>query len=125
VPLVYIDGKLIEQTIENIVDNAIKYTPPGSEIRIVAATQGDSVEVIVADTGTGFEGVEPETLFQKFQRGKKESTVGGIGLGLAICRVIVELHHGRIWAEECQPHGAAIHFRLPIGKSAEEAWHDD
>jgi len=124
-PPLRIDGKLIEQVIENLIDNAIKYTPPGSEIRITAAAKGEQIEMAIADTGPGFEGIEPETLFKKFERGKKESTVGGIGLGLAICRAIVGLHQGRIWAEECQPHGAAIHFALPIGKSKAEAMHGD
>ncbi|HYM36066.1 MAG TPA: ATP-binding protein, partial [Steroidobacteraceae bacterium] len=121
-----IDGKLIEQVIENLLDNVIKYTPADSEIRISAATQGNQLEVTIADTGPGFEGADSETLFQKFERGKREGTVDGIGLGLAICRAIIELHHGHIWAEERQPHGAAIHFTLPIGvKDTEAPWQDD
>ncbi len=124
-PALSIDGKLIEQVIENIIDNAIKYTPPGSEIRIKASATDDQMEITIADNGPGFEDIVPETLFRKFERGKKEGAVGGIGLGLAICRAIVELHKGRIWAEERQPHGAEIHVVLPLVTSVENPVHDD
>lgn len=113
-PLMQIDGKLVEQVLENLIGNAIKYTQHDADIRVSATLRAGEVEVAVTDNGPGFEGVEPETLFKKFERGKKESAVGGIGLGLAICRAIVGLHRGRIWAQELQPHGAAIHFTLPI-----------
>ncbi|MGC3982375.1 MAG: sensor histidine kinase KdpD [Steroidobacteraceae bacterium] len=112
-PLLRVDGKLLEQVIENLIDNAIKYTHPQAEIQVQALPRNGEVEIVVADNGPGFEGMDPENLFQKFERGKKESAVDGIGLGLAICRAIVELHRGRIWAEERQPHGAALHFVLP------------
>ena len=113
-PSVSVDGKLIEQVFENIIDNATKYTPRGSDIRISASANDKQIEIIVSDNGPGFEDVAPETLFEKFERGKKETAIGGVGLGLAICRAIVNLHRGRIWAEECQPHGAAIHVVLPL-----------
>jgi two-component system sensor histidine kinase KdpD len=124
-PSLRVDGKLVEQVIENLVDNAFKYTPSNSEIRIAAAAKSDQVEVTVADNGPGFETTEPEKLFQKFERGKKESAIGGIGLGLAICRAIVGLHQGRIWVEEVQPHGAAIRFTLPSGKNVTQDLYDD
>jgi two-component system sensor histidine kinase KdpD len=114
-PAVRIDGKLIEQVIENLLDNAIKYTPIDSRIRIAALQVGDTVQVTVADNGPGLGEEEPEVLFQKFQRGRVEGSIGGIGLGLAICRAIVELHGGRIWATESEPHGMAVHFSVPIG----------
>jgi two-component system, OmpR family, sensor histidine kinase KdpD len=124
-PVLTIDGKLIEQVIENIVDNAVKYTPPGSEIRIAAALSDGRMEITIADTGPGFEDVAPETLFGKFERGRKESSVGGIGLGLAICRAIVDLHNGRIWAEEGQPRGAVVHVVLPLTRKEMKSMGDD
>jgi two-component system sensor histidine kinase KdpD len=112
-PLLHIDGRLVEQVLENLLDNASKYTPAGSEIRIAAHALSRQVEISVEDDGPGLPGSDPEVLFEKFQRGAPESATGGIGLGLAICRTIVRLHHGRIWAENRAPHGAAFRFSVP------------
>jgi two-component system sensor histidine kinase KdpD len=113
-PLLRVDGRLIEQVLENLLDNAIKYTPEGSEIRIRAQPQTRQVEVSIEDDGPGLPATDPEILFEKFQRGAPESSVGGIGLGLAICRTILGLHGGRIWAENRVPHGAAFRFTIPL-----------
>ncbi len=112
-PLLQVDGRLIEQVLENLLDNASKYTPPGSEIRISARELSRQVEISVEDDGPGLPGTDPEMLFEKFQRGSPESGAAGIGLGLAICRTIVGLHQGRIWAENRAPHGAAFRFSVP------------
>jgi len=112
-PLLRVDGRLIEQVLENLLDNASKYTPAGSEIRIGAHALSRQVEISVEDDGPGLPGNDPEVLFEKFQRGSRESTAGGIGLGLAICRTIVRLHQGRIWAENRAPRGAAFRFSVP------------
>ena len=117
-PLLPIDGRLIEQVLENLLDNAGKYTPPGSLIRISAQRLSRQVEVSVEDDGPGLALADPEILFDKFQRGSPEGTVGGIGLGLAICRTILALHKGRIWAENRAPHGAALRFTLPLPANA-------
>jgi two-component system sensor histidine kinase KdpD len=113
-PLLRIDGRLIEQVLENLLDNAAKYTPAGSEIRISAQALSRQVEVSIEDNGPGLTAADPEILFEKFQRGTPEGAVGGIGLGLAICRTILALHKGRIWAENRAPHGAALRFTLPL-----------
>jgi two-component system, OmpR family, sensor histidine kinase KdpD len=113
-PLLRIDGRLVEQVLENLIDNAIKYTPEGTQISIRAQTQTRQVEISVEDDGPGLPATDPEILFEKFQRGAPEGSVGGIGLGLAICRTILGLHHGRIWAENRVPHGAAFRFTIPI-----------
>jgi two-component system sensor histidine kinase KdpD len=112
-PLLQVDGRLIEQVLENLVDNAVKYTPSGSLIRISARTGRSQVEISVEDEGPGLPGNDPQILFEKFQRGSPEGSVGGIGLGLTICRTIVTLHGGRVWAENRAPHGAAFRFTLP------------
>jgi len=112
-PLLQVDGRLIEQVLENLLDNASKYTPPGTEIRISARALRRQVEVSIEDDGPGLPGSDPEVLFEKFQRGSPEGSDGGIGLGLAICRTIVRLHGGRIWAENRAPHGAAFRFSVP------------
>jgi two-component system sensor histidine kinase KdpD len=112
-PLLQVDGRLIEQVLENLLDNASKYTPAGSEIRISARALRRQVEISIEDDGPGLPGNDPEILFEKFQRGSPEGSDGGIGLGLAICRTIVGLHGGRIWAENRAPHGAAFRFSVP------------
>ncbi len=117
-PLLRIDGRLIEQVLENLLDNAIKYTPPGTQIRISANAGRRQVEVSVEDDGPGLPASDPQILFEKFQRGAPEGAVGGIGLGLAICRTILTLHHGRVWAENRAPHGAAFRFTLPLPENA-------
>ena len=120
-PLLRVDGRLIEQVLENLLDNASKYTPPGTEIRISALALRRQVEVSVEDDGPGLPATDPEILFEKFQRGAPEGAVGGIGLGLAICRTILRLHQGRIWAEHRSPHGAAFRFTVPIASGAQPA----
>ncbi len=116
-PLLRVDGRLIEQVLENLLDNAAKYTPAGSEIRIGALALPHHVEVSVEDDGPGLPAVDPQILFEKFQRGTPEGSVAGIGLGLAICRTILQLHQGRIWAEHRSPHGAAFRFTVPLVSS--------
>jgi two-component system sensor histidine kinase KdpD len=113
-PLLRVDGGLIEQVLENLLDNAAKYTPPGTAIRISAQALRRQVEVSVEDDGPGLAVADPEILFEKFQRGSPEGAVGGIGLGLAICRTILALHKGRIWSENRAPHGAAFRFTVPM-----------
>ena len=112
-PLLTIDGRLIEQVLENLLDNVSKYTPADSVIWIRAQTRRRHVEVSIEDDGPGLPSADPEILFEKFQRGAPEGSVGGIGLGLAICRTIVRLHQGRIWAENRAPRGAAFRFTVP------------
>jgi len=115
-PALRVDGKLIEQLLENLLGNALKHTPAGTGIRLSATVIGNQVEVVVSDEGPGFGNIDPEALFAKFERGRKEGTVDGIGLGLAICRAIVGLHGGSIQAESRQPHGAVLRVRLPLPK---------
>jgi two-component system sensor histidine kinase KdpD len=112
-PLVRIDATLIEQVLANLLENAAKYTPPGTAITLSANRHGSEVLVSVADHGPGLPAGDPEQLFAKFHRGTTEGALGGVGLGLAICRAIVRLHRGRIWAERRSP-GAAFLFTLPV-----------
>lgn len=114
-PLLEFDAVLIERVLSNILDNAAKYTPAGSLIRIYAERKADEVLISVADDGLGLpEGLE-NRLFDKFTRGETESTQSGVGLGLSICRAIIDVHGGRIWAANLPDHGAVFTFALPIG----------
>ena len=89
-PPVDVDAALIVQVFANLLDNAAKYTPPGTRVQIAAAVDGPYVRVTVDDDGPGLPRGDPARLFDKFQRGAREATIVGVGLGLAICRAIVE-----------------------------------
>jgi two-component system sensor histidine kinase KdpD len=88
-PLVRVDAILIEQALANLFENAAKYTPPGTAITLSAEIREGEVVVSVEDAGPGLPEGDPEQLFAKFHRGSPESAIGGVGLGLAICRAIV------------------------------------
>jgi two-component system sensor histidine kinase KdpD len=115
-PLIEFDAVLIERVLANLLENAAKYTPAGSCITIGARIDGEMVEVRVEDDGPGLPRGREEDIFRKFERGEKESATPGVGLGLAICRTIVEAHGGRIHAENVEPHGARMLFTLPRGQ---------
>ena len=112
-PLVHIDDVLIEQVLINLLDNALKYTPEASPLRIAATASGNGVTVEVADRGPGLPRGGEERIFEKFYR-VDGAGIPGVGLGLAICRGIVEAHGGRIWAHTVPEGGAAFFFRLPL-----------
>ena len=95
-PLISVEPTLIVQILSNLLENAAKYTPPGTTITICAAARGESMMISVADDGPGFPPGDPERLFDKFDRGRAESNIVGVGLGLAICRAAANLHGGNI-----------------------------
>jgi two-component system, OmpR family, sensor histidine kinase KdpD len=123
-PLVRIDALLIERVLVNLLENASKYTPPGSRITLAAEVVADQLSVSVSDNGPGLPAGREEAVFQKFTRGERESATPGVGLGLAICRAIIESHQGRIVATHRPGGGARFSFTLPLGNppvAAEEA----
>ena len=115
-PLVELDAVLIERVLVNLLENAVKYTPPGGPIRVAARTAGRQVEIDVSDSGPGFPAGREEKLFDKFERGDRESATPGVGLGLAICKAIVEAHGGRISAHNVPTGGACVRVELPLGQ---------
>ncbi len=117
-PAVNVDGPLVTQVFTNLIDNAIKHAQTASAIRIAAMTDGHMVRVTVDDNGPGLPPGDPERLFAKFQRGRDESIAGGAGLGLAICRAIINAHGGRISAAQRPEGGAHFEFTLPTGDGA-------
>jgi two-component system sensor histidine kinase KdpD len=112
-PLVSCDGVLIERVLVNLIENAAKYTPPGTPICIAARVADGAVEVAIEDRGPGLPPGRERSIFDKFTRGNPESVVPGVGLGLAICRAIVEAHRGTIRAENREGGGARFVFALP------------
>ncbi|MEI6779048.1 MAG: DUF4118 domain-containing protein [Chloroflexales bacterium] len=116
-PLVPLDAVLIEQVLLNLLENALKHTPPASQISIsaiaVGAPQPTAIQMTVADRGLGLRPGDEWSIFEKFNRGTQPSG-GGTGLGLTICQGIVRVHGGQIWAERRPEGGAAFIFTLPI-----------
>ena len=115
-PLVEIDSLLIERVFANLLENAVKYTPCGTAIEISAMTEQKELIINVSDKGQGIPQGEEKRIFEKFYRVTSEGNQGGAGLGLAICRAIVEAHGGRIWVENITSGGAAFHFSLPLSE---------
>lgn len=113
VTLARFDAVLIEQVLINLLENAAKYTPAGSHVTVTAERRSDALEVSVADDGPGLPPGEERAVFDKFHRGAPEAAPGGAGLGLAICKAIVEAHGGRIRAENRAEGGAVFRFDLP------------
>jgi two-component system sensor histidine kinase KdpD len=113
-PLVRVDAGLIGQVLANLLENAARHTPPATVVRLRSRSTGGEVEVSVEDYGGGLRADDLERVFDKFHRGAIESTGGGMGLGLAICRAIVRLHGGRTWAEALPSGGTAFRFTLPL-----------
>jgi two-component system sensor histidine kinase KdpD len=119
-PPVYVDAALITQVFANLLDNIVKYTPPGTHIVIAAVIDDNgarrvagSVRVSVDDDGPGLPAGDPALLFEKFQRGTGEGTIVGVGLGLAICRAIIRAHGGEIEAHARAAGGTRIELTLP------------
>ncbi|RZT38497.1 sensor histidine kinase [Cupriavidus agavae] len=117
-PLVECDGVLMERVLCNLFENAAKYTPPGTVVRVRGEVTGseasDEVRLIVEDEGPGVPAGQARHIFEKFTRGERESATAGVGLGLAVCEAIVQAHGGRIWVEPATP-GARFIVALPRG----------
>jgi len=116
-PLVYCDGVLITRVLVNLLENAVKYTPPASPIRLTGRLSQDFVEMAVEDRGPGLPTGRERAIFDKFTRGQDESPIPGVGLGLAICRAIVNAHGGQIRGENREGGGARFVFTLPAPTS--------
>jgi two-component system sensor histidine kinase KdpD len=113
-PPVPADGVFLEQVLVNLLDNALRHTPAGGLIEVSASVQDGAVLVEVGDNGPGLPPEDLDKVFEKFYRGHDRRESGGAGLGLAICRGIVEAHGGRIWAENRPGGGALFRFTLPL-----------
>ena len=116
-PLLHLDAALMERVLGNLLENALKYTPSGSTLRISAelAPAAGQLKLHISDNGPGLPPGREEQLFAKFSRGERESSTPGVGLGLAICRAIVQAHGGEIHAENLPAGGASFVISLPLG----------
>jgi len=116
-PPVFLDYVQIDEVLTNLIENATKYTPPGSEISIQATRENDNVRVEVADRGPGIPPEALPRLFEPFYRVQREGqTARGTGLGLAVAKGLVEAHGGHIWVENRNEGGASFVFTLPLGQ---------
>lgn len=115
-PLVPLDPVLFEQVFVNLFENAVKYTPAGTPLAIAARVAEGILEIEVADRGPGIPAGLEERIFEKFQRGTQTGG-GGVGLGLPICRGIVEAHGGTMSAAQRDGGGAVFRIRLPLRES--------
>ncbi len=114
IPLVWLDAVLMEQVLVNLIENVVKYTPPGSPIDISAHLAGEFIELTVTDYGSGIpEGME-DRLFEKFFRIESESCQGGVGLGLALSRTVIRAHGGDIRAVNAVAKGLSLVISLPL-----------
>jgi two-component system sensor histidine kinase KdpD len=124
-PPLALDAVLIERLLCNLLANASRLTPAASPLTIEASRHGDMVEVALEDHGPGVAPADRERIFDKFARARPESAGSGVGLGLSICRAIVEAHGGRIWVEPGATGGARFRFTLPVGSPPDERLLDE
>lgn len=115
-PLVHGDSSLLRDVVQNLVDNAVQYTPEGGRVRISASADNREAIVSVDDTGIGIPLADQERIFERFYRvdAARSREAGGTGLGLSIAKHIVEAHGGRLWVESEVGHGSKFSFSLSL-----------
>jgi two-component system phosphate regulon sensor histidine kinase PhoR len=113
-PTVQADRERILQVVGNILHNAIKFTPPSGQIKIITAVKDQSVLVQIADSGIGISKDDLVHIFERFFKADKSRTHEGSGLGLAIAKHIIQAHKGKIWVDSQEGRGSTFSFSLPI-----------
>lgn len=118
IPIIFADGNMIERAIINLVDNAIKYTPNGRDIEVIARRNGDSVHIAVKDNGLGISPENQKLLFERHVRipRSEHKRVKGSGLGLFIVRSVARRHGGEAWVESEEGNGSTFFIKIPIGE---------
>lgn len=123
-PLLWIDAVLIEQVLVNLIENAVKYTPAGSPIDISAELLPTALKITVSDYGLGIAKGMEEKIFDKFYHVESETQQNGVGVGLTLCRTIIETHGGTIHATNCAGKGASFIIHLPLHEPPRINWHE-
>ena len=114
-PTVYADGTQVKRVVTNLLDNAIKYTPAGGGVSIVALHRTtQKVQVTVTDTGPGIPSENRDHIFEESYRLQRDVTEEGYGLGLALCPRIIRAHYGQIWVDSAPGDGSSFYFTLPV-----------
>jgi two-component system sensor histidine kinase VicK len=115
-PRLNIDARRVRQVLDNILDNATKYSEEGTEVVVSAQTIGQELLISIVDQGMGISVEERKRVFDRMYRieQRRNAKIRGVGLGLAICKGLVEAHGGRIWAESEEGKGSTFSFTLPL-----------
>lgn len=114
-PKIMVDAEKIKMAINNLIDNAVRYTPKGGKINIIVEQKGNEIEFQIQDTGVGIPESQKDKIFNKFFRARNVFELEeGTGLGLFITKNIIELHGGKIWFESVEGEGTIFYFTLPI-----------
>ena len=116
-PPVLVDGDMIRRVLINLLENAVKYSPPDGEISLGADIEDDMARIWVQDTGPGILTLDQEQIFDKYTRLNPKGSQKGFGLGLAYCRLAIEGHGGQIWVDSVEGEGSRFSFTLPLAKS--------
>ncbi len=111
----------VEQVVRNLLSNAEKYSPPSTPIEVVMTRNGNDVAIEIADRGVGIDNEEAEHIFDPFYRSERTHDVSGVGIGLTVCKRLVEAHGGRIWAQPREGGGTIVGITLPVASGTEEA----
>jgi two-component system sensor histidine kinase KdpD len=119
-PAMRVDGPLLLQVFINLLDNIARHTPAGTQVTVSGNVEESRLRIVIDDTGPGLPPGDPERLFAKFHRGSEESSKGGAGLGLSICRAIVSTHGGQIEAAQRPGGGARFSLSLPLTQTREQ-----
>jgi signal transduction histidine kinase len=110
------DAELLRRVLENLLDNALRYSPSDGRIVVALAQSGQELELTVADQGPGIPSEQRERIFDMYvQLDERNPERMGHGLGLVFCRLAAEAQGGRLWVEDAPDGGAAFHVRLPVG----------
>jgi signal transduction histidine kinase len=122
VPRVMMDAEKIKLVIQNLLENAVRYTPSGGKIVISVGADKEKIEFQIADNGIGIAKDQQSKIFTKFFRGSNVMRVEteGSGLGLFVSKNIIEAHGGQVWFESKEGEGSVFHFTLPVKKELEE-----
>ncbi len=121
-PEAAIDPVRIDRVLHNLIENAVKYSPDGGDVKVSASKHGSHIVVSVSDEGIGISHEDQERLFKRFQRIETsgKSRTAGVGLGLRVCRMLVEAHGGQIWVESTPRKGSTFRFTVPIADSSKK-----
>jgi len=114
-PHVYADADQVQRVLNNLIDNAIKYTPVRGKIGILALHRTtEKVQISIRDNGPGIPRDNQKSIFEESFRLKRDRTKDGYGLGLALCQQVIKAHYGQIWVDSKQGEGSCFHFTLPV-----------
>ena len=124
-PPIWVDEDMARRVLINLMENASKFSPANGWIHIGATEDGEWIHFWITDNGPGIPAAEQERIFDKFTRLRGNSKPGGLGIGLAFCRLAVVGHGGRIWVESESGNGSAFHFTFPKANTAQLAGNSD